>query len=410
MRSNWIQLLSVSLSLCWLVTIEAERIIIPLSDDDGVPNEDWKHIETTVNALEHVWAKEGEIQEIPIPPRRVHKAKPQEGQIQSPTGELASDDQSIVHSRPAWIVNLPEEYKQSRYSFSSGTLLDSRNNVTAMESMQSILKDRLLRTDGFTDGETVDAIEHYFWGQFDGVAVELGALDGSSASRSMTVDYELFGWKRVIIDGNPGYRKGMRQKSAAALGIIAAICQEEGVVHFSNKEYVGGIYEFMAQPFLKEYHSEIYHAGTPPGDLKTVDWPSMKNTINVDCIPLSLVFKKTKIHHISYFILDVEGGELQVLHSIDWKHTTFDVLCIETEKENRPAGYEDTITAYLDERGYKKNTRQGRNTWYINKNFVPISKPGIAPDCYNGARKSKREDDWFLNRRTPPFTECPLTT
>ena len=46
---------------------------------------------------------------------------------------------------------------------------------------------------------------------------------------------------------------------------------------------------------------------------------------------------------------------------------------------------------------------------FVSDKFVPITKPGIDPDCFNGARKSKREDDWWLNRRTPAFVACPLT-
>ena len=40
--------------------------------------------------------------------------------------------------------------------------------------------------------------------------------------------------------------------------------------------------------------------------------------------------------------------------------------------------------------------------------FEKFAKPGMARDCYNGARKGKREDDWYLNRKTPPFTKCPM--
>jgi hypothetical protein len=38
----------------------------------------------------------------------------------------------------------------------------------------------LSRTHKDSDGEAVDAMEHYFYGQVNGIAMELGGLDGSA--------------------------------------------------------------------------------------------------------------------------------------------------------------------------------------------------------------------------------------
>ena len=57
-----------------------------------------------------------------------------------------------------------------------------------------------------------------------------------------------------------------------------------------------------------------------------------------------------------------QGGELQVLRSINWHAVTIDVLCIETDPTNRPPAYAESITAFLSSKGYKNNTMQmGRN-------------------------------------------------
>ena len=72
---------------------------------------------------------------------------------------------------------------------------------------------------------------------------------------------------------------------------------------------------------------------------------------------------------IVLFIEDdiMQGGEYQVLKSINWNHTSFDVMCIETEATNRPAGYANLIIDYLAERGYRNVTGQvGRNTCELN--------------------------------------------
>lgn len=46
---------------------------------------------------------------------------------------------------------------------------------------------------------------------------------------------------------------------------------------------------------------------------------------------------------------------------------------------------------------------------YIRDDFVPSARPGLAADCYNGARKSDHAERWWANRRTPPFQACSMT-
>lgn len=65
---------------------------------------------------------------------------------------------------------------------------------------------------------------------------------------------------------------------------------------------------------------------------------------------------------IYLYVYILQGGELEILKSINWNHTVFDVLCIETEVANRPPNYAQTVTSYLADRGYVNATGQiGRN-------------------------------------------------
>jgi hypothetical protein len=61
--------------------------------------------------------------------------------------------------------------------------------------------------DDFIDGEMVDVLDHFFWGQMKGIALELGAVDGTPNTRSMTYELESkYGWKRVLVEGNPMHK------------------------------------------------------------------------------------------------------------------------------------------------------------------------------------------------------------
>jgi hypothetical protein len=51
----------------------------------------------------------------------------------------------------------------------------------------------------------------------------------------------------------------------------------------------------------------------------------------VPCEPLSGLIASAGMRHINIFTLDVEGAELEVLHTLDWGQVTFDVLMVEVD-------------------------------------------------------------------------------
>ena len=158
-----------------------------------------------------------------------------------------------------------------------------------------------------TDGEVIDALEHYFWGMRNGTAIELGALDGAPGTDSMTFDYEKkLGWRRILIEGNPAYRKLMKTNSPLSFGVNAAICSTPATVHFIVNEYVGGIMEFMSPYFLSRFHQNLWNACRPAGNLSSLNVSAFPHLHPVECIPMSYVLQKARVKHVNFFILDVE--------------------------------------------------------------------------------------------------------
>ena len=208
---------------------------------------------------------------------------------------------------PSWVLHYPHDLFDHPLT---GQLFDVRENNNAITAFKEFCGKFVWTIDGFTDGEVIDALEHFFWGKKNGVALELGALDGTAKSRSMTVEFEaLFGWRRVLVEGNPKYRSNLVSQSANAISISAAICEKHQTVHFVDAEYVGGIAEFMSLTFLKDYHGGIYKAGLSTNqtfDLNLVPWQKFPNVHVIDCIPLHSVFSLLNLTHINFFILDVE--------------------------------------------------------------------------------------------------------
>lgn len=289
-------------------------------------------------------------------------------------------------------------------------LNDVRYNKTQMKKFDNFADTQLNYVDAFTDGEVVDALEHFFWGMENGLVIELGALDGSPKTRSMTYEYEKeFGWHRILIEGDPRYREELKRNSPLSYSVNAAICDKHQTVHFIPANYIGGIIEFMSTNFLKEYHHAIYDQCVPPGNTSSLHWSNIPQIIEITCLPLKMILHLLNVSHVNYFILDVEGGELNVLKSINFHKIRFDVLSIETDPLNRSPDYAKTISEYLYQYGYKNATGQmGRNTWFIHESFIPSKRPGISSTCFNGVEKARHADRWYTNRRTPAFQKCPL--
>ena len=215
-----------------------------------------------------------------------------------------ADDAELLNSKN-WLINDPKAFYGGNRT---GAMLDERKNKDSMGKFVRIRDEALSRTDGFTDGEVVDALDHYFWGMRNGIAMELGALDGSRHKHSMTFDFEhYFGWKRILIEGNPFFRSDLRRHSPLALTVNAAICSTPSIVHYTQSHYVGGIVEFMAIDFLEKWHPKIYNLCAPSCNVSTLDYSLLTHLVKtVECIPLSDVLQHAEIKHINYFVLDVE--------------------------------------------------------------------------------------------------------
>jgi hypothetical protein len=145
----------------------------------------------------------------------------------------------------------------------------------------------------------------------------------------------------------------------------------------------------MNPGFLKRFHTRIYEAGNPKGDITTInDLYKFPEITPIQCFPLKKVLKEAKVNHINLFILDVEGAELEVLQSIDWRKIRFDVIVVETKSYDptfRPADYPAIIESFLTKKGYKNCCGQvGRNTWFVREGFEASRRPGLKEGCYRG--------------------------
>merc|ERR1712070_1232681 len=83
----------------------------------------------------------------------------------------------------------------------------------------------------------------------------------------------------------------------------------------------------------------------------------------VPCKPIGSLIRGAGMDVVDFFVLDVEGAELSVLHTMDWNIPVL-VWSIELDRSN--PSKDQAVRELLQTHGYSSFTRQG-----INEIFVP---------------------------------------
>ncbi|MFA6554502.1 MAG: FkbM family methyltransferase [Candidatus Paceibacterota bacterium] len=176
----------------------------------------------------------------------------------------------------------------------------------------------------------------------NGVFLEMGADDGVVGSNTLFFERER-GWSGLCIEP---------RKSAYEKLVKNRHCQTTNIAISSNKattkkfiEAPGDMGQIsgLVETFDKRYLDRLQKEASERGVTTT--------TIDVQTMTINDVLEKFRLSHIDYFSLDTEGGELEILQSIDFGR--FHIECISVENP-----FEDKrLNNFLSNKGYKKLTR-----------------------------------------------------
>jgi FkbM family methyltransferase len=202
------------------------------------------------------------------------------------------------------------------------------------------------------------AHQHFFHGLHNGTYLDLGAHDGVGQSNTKALS-DSFGWRGILIDANPDLFKRLVANRPHDICVHSAVCAMPGKVHYvlPKLDFVGGIWELMAPTFLKTWHPEL--ADSPKG------------LPEVTCLPLSSILGQLGARHINFFSLDVEGGELSVLQTLDFGRVTFDVIVVEADSHD-PVKNQNVVDL-LTSHGYRPHGQVESNAWFVNRAYNPRS-------------------------------------
>ncbi|MDB6081736.1 MAG: FkbM family methyltransferase [Chlamydiia bacterium] len=197
--------------------------------------------------------------------------------------------------------------------------------------------------------------EHVFKNKEHGVFVDIGAHDGITLSNTYFFEQSL-GWTGICVEPIPQVFELLKSRRKA-ICIQGCICDKYKTVPFLQvkgaPEMLSGIVENYDPRHLQRIAREIEQSG------------GSSEIINVPCFNLNQLLLEHGIQHVDYLSLDTEGGELEILQSIDFSKLDIDVIDVENNYGSaafrellEPLGYEKIAHLGCTDEIYRKKREQ----------------------------------------------------
>ena len=180
----------------------------------------------------------------------------------------------------------------------------------------------------------------------DGRYLELGGLDGETYSNTKFFQDHL-GFTGVLIEPLPAAYEQLTLNRPNDKSYNVAISSSKEPVPFVGDWATAGMTSVMADSFRSSHH------------------PTAKEYL-VPSHPLGNLLKEAKVPYLDLLSLDVEGGELEVLHTMDWSIPVY-VVCIELDGHNKDK--DEGCREVLRENGFVFEHRMCINEFRRNPNY-----------------------------------------
>ena len=180
----------------------------------------------------------------------------------------------------------------------------------------------------------------------NGTFLEIGAHDGLNGSNTLLLERQL-GWTGVLIEANPEAYAALKQNRPLSQCFHAGVStQGEGTLRFIGHNPCAGVVSMLSKSSGCNDGGDVY------------DVPARR---------LGDILHEAGITHIDYFSLDVEGAELEVLQSFDFRIPVFfmvvEIHRAQDEKERRE---EEQLRALLHSQGFIFIERLHINEYFYN--------------------------------------------
>lgn len=194
----------------------------------------------------------------------------------------------------------------------------------------------------------------------DGIFVELGAMDGIIYSNTKFFE-DTLQFTGVLIEPTAQYNALVKNRPKCQCYNVA-VNEKAEKVRFIGESATAGMTSTMSDDFRR-----LWHGGN-------------RAEYYVDGEPMSAVIERSGVKYIDLLTIDVEGGELVVLETFDFRIPVY-VVCIELDGHN--AEKDEKCRTKLREHGFSFKKRISINEFWVNDDYFRKSL------LYDETRKPK---------------------
>ena len=215
-----------------------------------------------------------------------------------------------------------------------------------------------------------------------GVYVEIGALDGWTHSNTRVLS-KCHGWSGLLVEGNlKNYGNLLQRMDRKNVTVHhSAVC--EAPLRWATMTLEGGAVATDTTRVSAQFQRKW----------KSVNRPS--RTVRVPCAPMHELLGD--IAHVDFFSLDVEGAELTVVNTIDFRRVTIDTFVVELDGHDK--GKDARVAYVLGREGYarcKVVYEKGSKIWGYSRNGW------FRKDCHTEGGATPRPTHTLSLRKSQP--------
>lgn len=218
-----------------------------------------------------------------------------------------------------------------RYVLDIKTLLNSINKLHNCVNKLYILQKCSLRINSgieFKSQSDQDVIAlAYFNNKKDGFFIDIGAFDGVSISNTYAL--EQLGWSGACIEPLPDQFNNLQKNRKCDLYNVALCDKDDSDMEFISADGYSGFEDTMTN-----------------GNKLLVNTDKNSKKIYVKTMTFNRLMQNYPNRtHVNYMSIDVEGGELAILKTINFTKYTFDMITVENNRKPE-------VDNYMNKKGY----------------------------------------------------------
>lgn len=183
--------------------------------------------------------------------------------------------------------------------------------------------------------------DYVFKGFRNGVFFDVGAYDGSTFSNTFFFERER-GWTGVHCEPMTEIFEKLEANRPRSLNLNVAVADKNGVAKFYRNTSCTEMLSGLVDHYDPRHTERVVNANKQHVEATTC-------VIDVPTKRMDLICEEHCVDHIHYLSIDVEGGELAVVESIDFEKVFIDAIGFEVNF----ADSGKVIEEFLKGKGYK---------------------------------------------------------